>query len=93
MPRRQVKKEKMNQPGVCRICGCTEYKRCRYLPRPGVPLGSQPVMTCKLNRLLDAPQTGGPMLAPMIKIIVIVLGIRMLVHFRKAKKEAKKEAK
>jgi len=20
------------QPGTCRICGCTEYKRCRYLP-------------------------------------------------------------
>jgi hypothetical protein len=47
MPRRQVKKEKMNQPGVCRICGCTENKRCQYLPRLGVPLGSQPVMTCE----------------------------------------------
>ena len=42
--RPQVKK---NQPGVCRICGYTEYKPCRYLPRPGVPLGSQPVMTCE----------------------------------------------
>jgi len=38
---------KASQPGACRICGCTEYKRCRYLPRPGVPLGSQPLMTCK----------------------------------------------
>jgi len=35
------------QPGTCRICGCTEYKRCHYLPRPGVPLGSQPLLTCE----------------------------------------------
>ena len=35
------------QPGTCRICGCTKYTRCRYLPRPGVPLGNQPVMTCE----------------------------------------------
>jgi len=46
MPRPQAK-VKGNQPGVCRYCGCTEYKRCQYLPRPGVPLGSQPVMTCE----------------------------------------------
>ena len=38
--------KKVNQPRVCRICGCTEYKRRKYLPRPGVPLGSQQVMTC-----------------------------------------------
>ena len=34
MPRPQVK---AHQSRVCRICGCTEYKRCRYLPRRGVP--------------------------------------------------------
>ena len=34
MPRPQVK---AHQWRVCHICGCTEYKRCRYLPRRGVP--------------------------------------------------------
>ena len=33
------------------------------------------------------------MIAPMIVVIVIVLGIEMLVPIRKALKDAKKEAK
>jgi hypothetical protein len=33
--------------GVCRYCGCTEDKPCRYLPHPENPPGGQPVLTCK----------------------------------------------
>jgi hypothetical protein len=33
--------------GVCRYCGCTEDRPCRYLPHPENPPGGQPVLTCK----------------------------------------------
>ena len=33
--------------GVCRYCGCTEDKPCRYLPHPENAPGGQPVLTCK----------------------------------------------
>lgn len=32
--------------GVCRICGCTEAKRCRSVPDPDSPPQGQKLVTC-----------------------------------------------
>ena len=33
--------------GICRYCGCTEDKPCRYLPHTENPPGGQPLLICK----------------------------------------------
>jgi hypothetical protein len=33
--------------GVCRHCGCTEEKPCKYVPIPHGPIAGQPVLTAK----------------------------------------------
>ena len=43
----EAEAQRLIREGKMPTLGCTEYKRCRYLPRPGVPLGSQPVLTCE----------------------------------------------
>ena len=43
-------KEKTHQTGVCRICGCMEYKRCRYL-QSGKPLWIRPFGRKMVRRL------------------------------------------
>jgi hypothetical protein len=32
--------------GICRYCGCTEEKPCRYVPNAQGPIAGQPVLTC-----------------------------------------------
>jgi hypothetical protein len=33
--------------GICRICGCTTEKPCRYMPNPHAPPAGQPGLTCE----------------------------------------------
>ncbi len=36
-----------NEPGRCRICGCTDEKPCRMLPDPDRSPAGQNLITCQ----------------------------------------------